>query len=210
MTSTTRPARTATTIAPATDVLTANILAAWDECTDDDRTSGRDWYASARELAATLDPADPVRGAAVIAVLSPLLSWPMNVRGATDVYSHRPFRGMTKNGLKAEALRDGGDIDTYVRGSKVRSFFLNISDPSAADAVTVDRHAVDVALGRVTDDATRGAILGRKSEYARVRDSYLAAAAIISDRTGQHWAGSQVQAVVWVMWRKRHALANHG
>lgn len=202
--------KTAAPVLPDTDDMIANILAVWDETTDTDRIAGRDWYGDAYNLARTLDPADPVRGAAVIAVLSPLLSWPMNVRGATDIYAGRPFRGMKRNGAKAEAIRDGADPDTVVSGSKVRSFWFNICDPGNRDAVTVDRHALDVALGRVTDDATRGAILRRKAAYAAVRDAYIAAAEIISERTGDVWHGSQVQAVTWVWWRQNRAVANHG
>lgn len=204
-------ARTATVnVAPDTDTMIANIVAAFRASSDADKVNGRDWYGAARELAATLDPADPVRGAAVIAVLSPMLSWPLNVRGATDIYAGRKFRGLAKNGAKAEAIRDGGDPSVIVSGSKVTSFWLNICDPANVDAVTVDRHAIDIAFGRVTDDATRGAVLRRKGEYARVRDAYIAAAAIIAGETGEAWHGSQVQAVTWVYWRANHAAANHG
>jgi hypothetical protein len=202
--------KTTTAAAPATTDMVGNILDAFDAASELDRVNGRDWYGDARKLAETLDPSDPVRGAAVIAVLSPMLSWPMNVRGATDIYAGRPFRGLKGNGLKAERIRDGEAPATVVSGQKVTSFWLNICDPGNPDAVTVDRHAIDIAFGRVTDDATRNAVLRRKGEYARVRDAYIAAAAIIAQRTGEAWHGSQVQAVTWVYWRRERALANHG
>jgi hypothetical protein len=202
--------RATTILTPDTETMIANIVRIFDETSDVDRIAGRDWYGDAYRLAAELDPSDPVRGAAVIAVLSPMCSWPTNVRGAVDIYAGRPFRGLKRNGSKAEAIRDGAEPNDVVSGSKVRSFWLNICDPANREAVTVDRHAIDIALGRVTDDATRNAILRRKGAYAAVRDAYIAAAEVISARTGESWHGSQVQAVTWVTWRKTYAAANHG
>lgn len=203
-------AATLAPVAPATEVMIANIVSTFESASTDDKINGKDWYADARHLAATLDPKDVERAAAVIAVLSPMLSWPLNVKAAQDIYAGRPFRGLKKNGAKAEAIRDGADPHKIVSGAKVTSFWKNIADPSAAEAVTVDRHAIDIAFGRVTDDATRGKVTGRKGEYVRVASAYLAAAEILSERTGVKWEGSEVQAVTWVHWRANHAAVNAG
>lgn len=197
-------------VAPRNSTMVRNILAAFNASSTDDKVNGRDWYSDARALATTLDPADPERAAAVIAVLSPMLSWPMNVRGAQDIYAGRKFRGLTGNGDKAERIRDGADPAAVVSGRKVTSFWRNICDPTDERAVTVDRHAIDIAMGRVTDDDTRNAVLRRKGEYTRVAAAYLRAAELLTERTGVAWAGSEVQAVTWVYWRRERAAANHG
>jgi hypothetical protein len=202
--------RTATHTAPATSVMTENIVRAFTYTTAEDRTSGKTWYDSARTLAHTLDPANPRRAAAVIAVLSPRRSWPQNVKLAQDAYAGVPLHTLGDHVRKVARLMAGETPEDVVSGPKVTSFFRNIIGDDVEAAVTVDRHAIDVATDAINTDAVRNGILSRKGEYNRVVAAYLAAAAVISARTGEHWTGSQVQAVVWVYWRRERAAANHG
>lgn len=189
---------------------TRNITKIFRQTTTDDRIDGLSWYATAREVAATLDPADPARGAAVLAVLSPRTSWPQNVKLAQDAYAGRKVGALGANVRKAQRILDGEDPADVVTGDKVRAFWLTIVDPSDPRAVVVDRHAFDVACDEVTDDATRGRYLGRVGKYAELADLYRRAAKIISKETGQSWTPAAVQATTWVYWRRERAAANHG
>lgn len=195
---------------PDVKIHTRNITRVFRETTTDDRLSGLSWYATAREVAATLDPANPARGAAVLAVLSPRLSWRKNVEAAADAYAGRRIRTLGRNADKARELLAGSDPDDVVSGPKTRAFWRTIVDPTDPRTVVVDRHAIDVAAGRVLDDATRGRVLGRKGAYDAVADAYRRAARIVSRETGQDWSPAAVQAATWVYWRREHAAANHG
>lgn len=189
---------------------TRNITKIFRQTTAEDRLSGLSWYATAREVAATLDPADPVRAAAVLAVLSPRTSWAQNIRLAQDAYAGRKVGALGANVRKAEALLAGADPEDVVTGAKVRTFWRTIVDPSDPRAVVIDRHAFDVACDQVTDDATRGRYLGRVGKYAELAELYRRAARIISRETGQHWTPAAVQATTWIYWRRERAAANHG
>jgi hypothetical protein len=188
-----------------------NITRVFREATTDDRVAGRSWYATARDLAQTLDPEDPRRAAAVIAVISPMLSWPRNVKAAQDIYAGRETRGVLhKNVDKAKRILAGQDPEDVVTGSKVRTFWRTIANPTDPRAVVVDRHAIDVAAGRILGDDTRGRYLGRRGGYDTVSDAYRRAARIITRETGQQWTPADVQATTWIVWRREHAVANHG
>lgn len=187
-----------------------NITKIFRRTTAEDRIAGLSWYATAREVAEQLDPTDPVRAAAVIAVLSPRTSWPQNVRLAQDAYAGRKVGALGANVRKAQALLAGADPEDIVTGAKVRAFWRTIVDPTDPRAVVVDRHAFDVACDRVTDDATRGRYLGRVGKYDELADMYRRAARIISRETGQQWTPAAVQAATWVYWRRERAAANHG
>lgn len=189
---------------------TRNITKIFRATTTDDRIAGLSWYATAREVAATLDPSDPARAAAVLAVLSPRTSWPQNVRLAQDAYAGRRVGALGANVRKAARILGGEDAADVVTGDKVRAFWLTIVDPSDPRAVVVDRHAFDVACDQVTDDATRGRYLGKVGKYAELADLYRRAARIISRETGQTWTPAAVQATTWVYWRRERAAANHG
>jgi hypothetical protein len=75
-----------------------------------------------------------------------------------------------------------------------------------SDAVVVDRHAFDIAVGRVTNNETRYA-LGRKGVYGSFAKAYVRAAKTIARETGMDVSASQVQAVTWTVWRRLKGLA---
>lgn len=190
--------------------------------TTDDQTMimWRHWYRRARRLAVELDPTDPARAAAVIAVLSPRTSWPLNVRLARLAYALHAYGETTDavartlptlrdHARKAQMILDGGDPAKIVSGPKVTAFWQTITDPTLATAVVVDRHAIDVAFGRTTDNRTRAPFLTAR-RYGEAAAKYARAAKIISRETGETWLPSEVQAVTWSYWRITSAQANHG
>jgi hypothetical protein len=80
-------------------------------------------------------------------------------------------------------------------GPKVRAFFWNIYQPEADDAVTIDRHAVAVALGRPLGDLERARALSTPRKYRTYAEAYQRAA------TGLGMPANTLQAITWVRWR---------
>jgi hypothetical protein len=187
-----------------------NITKLYRQATADDRVAGRGWYATAREVAESLDPADPTRAAAVLAVLSPQLSWKRNVTEARNAYAGRPIKTLGRNADKARRILAGEDPEDVVSGPKVRAFWRTIADPTDPRAVVIDRHAIDIAAGRVLGEKTRGGFLGRAGAYDDVCDAYRRAARLLSKEYGTALSPAAVQATTWVTWRREYAVANHG
>lgn len=193
----------------------------------EDKSQGLLWYPEAMALARELDPARPERAAAVLAVLSPLKSWPINMRLARQAYGMHSFGrvGMPnpiaspailalslgcfkRNGEKAFRILAGEPIENCVKGDKVERFYSNIL--GNMDNVTIDRHAIDIACGKVLTDGERSKVIAGKNGYHNVAKMYVKAAKAISAEMGFYVSPPQVQAVSWVYWRKAKAKAFHG
>lgn len=188
-----------------------NILSAYVKASDTEISEGIEWYARALRLATELSPTDPARGAGVIAVMSPMTSWPQNVAKARDIFNGGQAWGLKNTVSKALAIFNGGDPYTIVSGPKVTSFFHNILGDDAP--VTIDRHAIDCAFGRVMTDRERAnAVKTTKARdgYGLCREAYIHTANIISEETGITITGAQMQAIVWIYWRNNVIRANHG
>ena len=188
-----------------------NILSAYVKASDSDIADGIAWYADALALATELDPTNPRRAAGIIAVLSPMTAWPLNVRRAREVYATGTTTGLRGSVRKAERIFAGESPDDVVTGPKVTSFFHNILGDDAP--VTVDRHAIDCAYGKVQTDAERAqAVKSTRARdgYGIIREAYRHVANIISEETGTVVTGAQMQAIVWVYWRRNVIPAFHG
>lgn len=211
--------------------LAFNVLAVFRAASADDVAEGRAWYASARsvarELADSLD-GDIDRAACTLAVLSPLTPWSRNVQLARQAYALARdgagfddmvtgpdrLRTIGSHARKAAAIVLGADPWSVVGGPKVTPFARRIVDAGTGNvgpsSVVIDRHAHDVALGAVTDNATRGRNLSRRGSHERFALCYVRAAAVLS-RTGEApgITPSELQAVTWVAWRRTagHAQA---
>lgn len=180
-------------------VTIANV---WAEIPAETLEEGRRWYPAARDLAKRLDPSQPARGAAVIAVLSPRRSWPQNAALAEAAYgmpaTDVPTMGDQRR--KLARLFAGEDPFTVVGGDKVRAFHATIVNPAHPIAV-IDRHAIAVVDGApVTGDNLR--ITSR--QYQDYSDAYALFAASVGEYV------STVQAATWIHWRRNYAVAFHG
>jgi hypothetical protein len=212
---------------------TPNILRVFGSATLDEIHEGRNWYRSALNLAFELveqygvgfiDPEDSVeraveRAVAVIAVLSPRLSWTKNVELARWIYAEvhtattnymasawtksvlDRFPGLKANGKKALSILIGIDPADVVSGPKVTAFFHAIANPNDPRGIVIDRHAFDVAVGRVMDDRTRGVVLGRKGAYEQFVRAYVRAAEALQNEF-PGITPAEVQAITWVAWRR--------
>jgi len=129
-----------------------------------------DWYVDAHAFCKGLSikynrPLSVVVG--IVSALSPLKTWDKNKEIAeyylqtNSVLKGGKYINFTKQCDKVLQLdrcwliwnkvTDEG-IQYILKGEKTKSFYLNIMHPSQESKVTVDRHAIAVALGRVATD----------------------------------------------------------
>lgn len=187
-----------------------NILNVYRAATAQDIIDGTEWYEKARRLATHLDPSNPARGAAAIALISPMTPWGRNVWLASEAYRMHAagedvatlLPTLKSNARKVARVLNGEDPANVVGGLKVTAFWLTIADPTNSHAVVVDRHAYDIAVGQVTNDEIRGKGIGTPKRYAVIAECYFEAAAILSKESGHIVLPSTVQAVTWTAWRR--------
>jgi len=173
-----------------------NIISTWHAATADQVIRGRAWYRTAHDLAELISGGDVVRGAGVLAALSPQTEWSQNITRASRAFADgRPSRHMGDALRKAERIMGGEDPLTVLpRNSKTWSFYRCIVNPDDLDAVVIDRHAHDVAAGECYGARDRG--LSSKPRYASLALAYTRAARILGE------SPSTVQAVTWTVWRE--------
>lgn len=168
------------------DAMVSNILWAWDALSDADKAKGAAWYPVAHDIALAMGDGDVRKGAGVIAALSPLKSWKVNVKLATDAFAgnvHGTFGDAIR---KAERIMAGTDpADVLPMDAKTGNFFANIVDPSDPNPVTIDRHAYRCA----THETMPSGIKGKR--YAAIAEAYRIAG------KARGVTGSTMQAGVW-------------
>jgi hypothetical protein len=191
----------------------ARILDVWKLATEAERNEGMFWYWDAHAFALTLDPERPERAAGVIAALSPMKSWKDNCILAARAFEQGFASGaLGANVYKADAILSGADPLEILGGHKVRNFYKSIINPMDPNAVCIDRHAFDIAVGRITNDQTRAA-LKRKGLYESFGAAYeRACRAIIRDEDEEvtDIVPSQLQAVTWTVWRRLKGIDDLG
>lgn len=173
-----------------------NIVRVYNLATGPDMREGLNWYTDAHQFAKSLGPLRMSAG--VIAALSPLQHWDVNMTFAQLVMGRRDATGcgLYRNVDKANRIMAGENPLSVLGGDKVRSFYQTIVHPHSQRAVAcVDRHAYDIAVGAVTNDRERRT-LERKGRYALFADCYREAAILAGVST------SQMQAITWVTWRR--------
>lgn len=181
-----------------------NVLSVYRRASISEYREGIEWYLTAHKVALSLDPQNVFRAAGVIAALSPLNEWENNKNKAFQLYRQRGIVCVGPNGAngiglganvrKAQAIYFGADPLDILTSDKVRNFYLNIAYPEDSIGVTIDRHAFDIAIGRVTGDDARKA-LSRKGVYREFADTYRIAASVL------HLPAPALQAITWVRWR---------
>lgn len=171
----------------------ANILATYDRATEDQKLRGKAWYVTANQLATMIADGDTRKGAGVIAALSANKSWPENTKLAARAFGSGKATGHVRDAItKATRIMNGADpVDVLPMGAKTGNFFLCILNPEDPHAVCVDRHAHDVAVGRIFGNDDRG--LSSKGRYNAIADAYRTAA----KRLGI--APATLQAITWVV-----------
>lgn len=176
----------------------ANIIKVYESATPDQLRRGRDWYPTAHQLADFLSEGDVVKGAGVIAALSANKAWDLNQRLARRAFAGDVSGHTAANLAKVAKIMSGVDpSEVLPMSAKTGNFYRCILDPTDAEAVCIDRHAHDVAVGRPYGDADRG--LSSKGRYAVLSLAYRNAAAKLGILP------SVLQATTWVVWTESNA-----
>lgn len=175
------------------------VMVAFDAANANQEARGRSWYTTAHELADMISEGDVVAGAGVIAALSANKSWHLNQKMATEAFaSGEPAGHTAANLVKASRIMAGeSPMDVLPMDAKTGNFYRCILDPTDQEAVCVDRHAHDVAVGETYGDRERG--LSAKGRYALIAHAYREAAMRLGETP------STVQAVTWIVQVERLA-----
>jgi hypothetical protein len=174
-----------------------NILSVFLSASDASYREGLAWYDETNALAREIAGGDVWKGAGVIAAFSPVCPWPRNVMLARNAFATGVATGHTTMfcGM-AQRIMDGEPTLSVLKGDKTRAFASAIADPSGSMIATIDRHAHDIAMGRVHSDKERK--IGKRV-FRVLSDAYVDVADITDHSV------AQVQAITWVSWRKRLA-----
>jgi hypothetical protein len=177
---------------------------------------GLTWYAEAnkyaRELAKRFD-LSLQQVAGLIAVFSPQAGWVENKRYTVSfLYSPNVrVRSQVQTNKAKQILKLTNEADIYNAQSindaawKTKAFFKNILNPDLDDSVTIDRHAIASCIQRPENvsalDATYGDLT--KSQYEFFQSCYIKAARQVNVLP------HQLQAIVWVTYRRVRKLREH-
>lgn len=182
--------------------LTRNILAVYAHATPAERIAGAGWYPTAEHgcrVWAEAYGVHPFTVASVIAALSPQCEWTSNLRAALNMVSgaNGPHVGQSRplqaNVTKARRILADNALspDAYMReGHKVRAFARNLQGD--ANAVTIDTHALQIALGSPVASAR----VDKRSAYDCFTRAYTRAA------LSAGIAPSAMQAITWLTWKR--------
>lgn len=174
-----------------------NILAVYRRASDDQRARGMAWYQTAHELAEIVGGGDAIKGAGLIAALSPNNSWDNNKRQAVQ-FSSSPdeVRALGESLSRATLIAAGGRPLDVLQGPKTRAFWANIAHPTRSlGRVTIDRHAHDLARNERFGSLDRG--LRTKKRYDIFQDAYGQAATQLNGIRPH-----ELQAITWLVWRE--------
>lgn len=180
------------------DTYCLNIMRTYRRATDSERVENAIWYRNARDIALELSPGDVWRGAGVLSALSPLKKWDLNVRIARQSFATGIAQGnIGQHNEKAQRILDGEYALDVLRGDKTRSFAEAIATGGMGSIATIDRHAHDIAMGRVFTDQTRK--IGK-----RIYRDMAAAYSECAEYAGESVNG--MQAITWVVWRREKGI----
>ena len=182
-----------------------NILAVLNQADKESFDFGKRWYTIANGIAVNLTGKDvnQAQAVGVIAALSPLKSWKQNVKLAREFVFEGKRGGhtgvMVKKAADILALNNPttDEVIEILKGQKITNFFLNIYYPNKDVAVTIDRHAVGIALigtKKIKQTEEDGQIT--KAQFEFLVHCYKWAAAELD------MSAVQLQAITWEHFRK--------
>lgn len=193
---------------PDVETCITNLLAVYDSATDAEIASGTVWYSDrAGQVCQDITTAAATAGhgqikfrqaAGILAALSPSTSWGNNCAGAIEfvLTGHCTVQD-ERNNVKAGRILAGESPESVLGGRKVRSFFRNISEPTFAGPVTIDRHAISILYGfQLSEKQTK--VLEKLGAYTFAASVYRT----LARRLGI--APHELQAITWQAWRRQH------
>jgi hypothetical protein len=203
--------------------LESQVEKTFKSASDEERAYGLHWYENAHAFAQTLSDHYHItvaQAAAVIASLSPQVLWERNQMMAIK-FLMNPAEATFKSDGKYQslvgqnqgnedkaraALVPGTDLDKLMTGvepnaRKQLNFFHNLLDPTDNKWVTMDRHAINLAIGKPLDDNDAKRVLNAV-KYNGFAQAYRDAAAKLN------LSPNTVQAITWANWRDNYSPGN--
>ena len=190
-----------------------NILKVYRRAITDDIANGIEWYDRAKRYAETISKQTGVHVHTVIGVmaaLSPNNKWERNVKDCERMCEAwvkgddlDDFKVCCYHAMKQKAwsilednLTTDEEILTRLNGQKIRSFYSNIR---GLDEVTIDGHALNIALGKVQGLTTDKTHMGKKV-YIEMQQHYVRAAKRVN--IPPH----VLQAITWTTWKRENNI----
>ncbi|WP_371784672.1 DUF7178 family protein [Streptosporangium subroseum] len=175
----------------------SNIIRVWDSASYAQRARGENWYPTANQLADMMSEGHTIKGAGVIAALSANKSWGENIKLANRAFDSGKASGHFGDAIRKVERIMSGELPDQVLPMDIKTghFYRCILDPTDPDAICIDRHAHDIAVGERYGQRSRG--LGARGRYALMAHVYREAA----QRLGE--LPQVVQAVTWVVWTEQ-------
>ena len=190
-----------------------NILKVYRRAITDDIANGIEWYDRAKRYAETISKQTGVHVHTVIGVmaaLSPNNKWERNIKDCERMCEAwvngddlDDFKVCCYHAMKQKAwsiledyLTSDDEVLTRLNGQKIRSFYSNIR---GLDEVTIDGHALNIALGirqGLTTDKTH---MGKKV-YIEMQKHYVRAAKRVN--IPPH----VLQAITWTTWKRENNI----
>ena len=157
---------------------------------------GAAWYEKANAMVhsfAVQNDITPQRAAGIIAVLSPMVEWSLNVRAAEEVIRKkskaRGVPGFSLNRKKALKVLHG-DL-SVIRGPKVEPFYQTLLDPNHGEPV-LDTHMISAFYSDRTLPKNELVKVGQTKR----REKLVEAIKILAGEKG--WTVARTQATIWV------------
>lgn len=179
-------------------VVTNNILKVYAKASKSELSY--DWYADANSYAQHLATTYKItiqQAVGVISALSPRKEWQLNKRIADDLLK---YGGCGQIGIfvkKALDIVKSGNSEPEIlkilNGQKISAFYLNIMHPASTENVTIDRHAIAIALGRVASDKEQ-ALTG--AQYDFFKQCYKRASMKMNIKP------LLMQSITWDVWKR--------
>jgi hypothetical protein len=198
----------------------SNIVAHWDQASDEEKGQGRNWYEDAHHIAKAIAGGDAQKGAGVLAAYSPQTAWPVNMMNASrSLRTGQAIGGKGSGVMATGAMKDAAQRvmngehynDVFAKGSnKIKAFAHLIHHGGNEDdnnpKVVIDRHAASVAAGkRLSDEDMKpmSNAISNEHYYNHVVKQYKDAADHINKRDNLTGADKvqphHVQAATWLV-----------
>ena len=190
-----------------------NILKVYRRATTDDIANGVEWYSRAKRYSHAIADRTGIHVNTVIGVmaaLSPNNKWERNVQDCERMCRAwvrgdelDDFKVSCYNTMKLKAwsildddLTSDDEILDRLNGQKIRSFYSNIR---GLDEVTIDGHALNIALG-VRQGLTTDKTNMSKKVYKQMQEVYVRAAKRVDIKP------HVLQAITWTTWKRENNI----
>ncbi len=164
------------------------------------QTKGKIWYSEANKFCRMLSPSRYETLAQIVSILSPQVDWETNKQNAVLVWdclqNNEDVLGLKLFATELQKIHCQEIYDRQyaipLTAIKTYNFAVNIMDPENHEYVTIDRHAVKVAL----NDLKAGGVSLTKKQYESVAECYT----YVANKVGLNTC--QLQAICWITYKE--------